>query len=584
MISDQFLQDLKYKIDIEDIVSSYVNLKRAGRNIKGLCPFHSEKTPSFTVYPGTQSFYCFGCGAGGDAITFIKNIENLDYVEAVRFLANRAGMPMPEDVENDKTAQKRPRLLELNRETARFFHSCLIANDGKQALSYLVNRGLSKKTITQFGLGFAPNSWDALINHLKSKGFSEDEMVNASVASRGRSGKLYDEFRNRVIFPIIDLSGNVIGFSGRQLDNKGPKYLNSADTIVFKKSKYLFALNFAKATKTKNIVLCEGNMDVISLHQAGFTNTVAALGTALTDEQARLLSRFYDEVILAYDSDEAGLKATKRARRILADVGLKTKVIKIENAKDPDEYIKKFGATKFKLLLEGSQGALDFEFASLKEKYDITIPSDKTSYINGVVELLATIPNVVEREVYALKTSSETGISKDAILGNVNRLLNQRRKKQIEKEDRELILGIDKNIDKINPQRSRNIKAAVAEENLIISIYKNPNYLVAIEQEISCDDFVTDFGRRVFDILCLLINQKRPLDLSLITKDFDVAQTGYITKLFNSSQGINFDEQETIDFAKTIKNEKYKKTDEQVAQMSNDEFAEYILKMKESKK
>lgn len=586
MIPDRFLQDLKYRCDIEDVISSYVTLKRAGRNIKGLCPFHSEKTPSFTVYPGTQSFYCFGCGAGGDVIKFIENIENLDYVGAVHYLANRAGMDVPdEDGKNDKDSwQKKTRVLEINRETARFFHSCLKSPQGKQALDYLLNRGLTSATITKFGLGYAPNSWDTLVRHLKEKGFSEQDMCDSAVVSRGKGGKLYDEFRNRVMFPIIDMTGAVIGFSGRQLDNNGPKYLNSPDTIAFKKSRNLFAFNFAKSSKTRSFILCEGNMDVISLHQAGFTNAVAALGTALTSEQARLLSRYCDEIILAYDSDEAGIKATKRARTIIDEVGIPTKVIKIENAKDPDEYIKKFGATRFKLLIEGSQSALDFEIAKIKDKYDINEPSSKSAYIKEVVLLLSTLTSDIDRGVYISTIAAQTEVSKTIIENEINKIIQGRNKKIQIKQQREMLSGIDKNVDKINPERSKNIKAANAEENLIVAIYKNPDFLQKIENEISSDDFVTEFGKKLFSILSLLIKQQRPLDLSLIIKEFDTAQSGYITKMFNLSQNVDFDIEMTKDFVATVKTEKEKKAIKPISDMTEDEYADLFAKMKERKK
>ncbi|MBQ4101109.1 MAG: DNA primase [Oscillospiraceae bacterium] len=586
MIPDRFLQDLKYRNDIEDIISSYVTLKRAGRNIKGLCPFHSEKTPSFTVYPGTQSFYCFGCGAGGDVIKFIENIENLDYVGAVHYLANRAGMDVPdEDGKNDKDSwQKKTRVLEINRETARFFHSCLKSPQGKQALDYLLNRGLTSATITKFGLGYAPNSWDTLVRHLKEKGFSEQDMCDSAVVSRGKGGKLYDEFRNRVMFPIIDMTGAVIGFSGRQLDNNGPKYLNSPDTIAFKKSRNLFAFNFAKSSKTRSFILCEGNMDVISLHQAGFTNAVAALGTALTSEQARLLSRYCDEIILAYDSDEAGIKATKRARTIIDEVGIPTKVIKIENAKDPDEYIKKFGATRFKLLIEGSQSALDFEIAKIKDKYDINEPSSKSAYIKEVVLLLSTLTSDIDRGVYISTIAAQTEVSKTIIENEINKIIQGRNKKIQIKQQREMLSGIDKNVDKINPERSKNIKAANAEENLIVAIYKNPDFLQKIENEISSDDFVTEFGKKLFSILSSLIKQQRPLDLSLIIKEFDTAQSGYITKMFNLSQNVDFDIEMTKDFVATVKTEKEKKAIKPISDMTEDEYADLFAKMKERKK
>ncbi|MEG2074569.1 MAG: DNA primase, partial [Angelakisella sp.] len=367
MLPESFLNELKYRCDIEQTNSSYLPLRRRGRNLTGLCPFHSEKTPSFTVYPENQSFFCFGCGAGGDIISFIKRIENLDYIEAVRFLAQRAGMEMPENAE-DGSHKLRLKIQEMNREAAKYYHTMLMADCGKAARTYLIGRGMTKAMVTKFGVGYAPDGWQGLADHLRAKGYTNDEMAAAALVSHGKNGGVYDSFRDRVIFPIIDLRGGVIGFGGRVMQGSGPKYLNSSDTLVFKKSRNLFALNLAKSTKRKQILLAEGYMDVISIYQAGFDNAVATLGTALTEEQARLISGYTSEVVIAYDSDGAGQTATKRAVDILERVGLKLKILSMAGAKDPDEYIKKFGAERFELLIEGSKSSLDFEISKLYNK------------------------------------------------------------------------------------------------------------------------------------------------------------------------------------------------------------------------
>ncbi|MEG1849295.1 MAG: DNA primase, partial [Oscillospiraceae bacterium] len=351
MIPESFIEELKYRSDIEQIISPYVQLKRAGRHLTGLCPFHSEKTPSFVVYPENQSFYCFGCGAGGDVVTFVRKSENLEYLEALRFLAQKAGMTLPEDAENDEAGRMRLRILECNRESARFFHAALISPAGEPGLAYLRRRQLSDTTIRRFGLGWAPDSWGSLHEHLLKKGFTEAEMLAAAVTRGGTRGS-YDSFRGRVIFPIIDLRGAVIGFGGRILGDGQPKYLNSPDTMVFKKSRNLFALNVAKATKEPRLLLTEGYMDAIAVHQAGFDNAVATLGTALTQEQARLMAQYTGEVVIAYDSDGAGQKATVRANELLAQTGIKVRVLSMTGAKDPDEFIKANGALRFKQLVE----------------------------------------------------------------------------------------------------------------------------------------------------------------------------------------------------------------------------------------
>ena len=342
-INDAFLSELKMRTDIMDLVSSYVSLdsRRQGRTHKGLCPFHNEKTPSFMVYEDTQSFYCFGCGAGGDAITFAMKIENLDYIEAVKLLAERAGLSMPQDGYDDSLHQKKNRILAANREAARFFHSCLLDKKNSHALNYFLNRGLTAQTIKHFGLGYAPDSWDSLIKHMRSKGFSVNELYDADLVKKSTKNgeRFYDNFRNRMMTPIIDIRGNVIGFGGRVLDDSKPKYVNTADTLVYKKSHEVFAMNYAKNSKEDFLIVAEGYMDVIALHQAGFTNAVACLGTALTNEQARLMKRYTDEVVLSYDSDEAGQKATKRAMQIFSDSGLKVRVLQLRGGKDPDDII-----------------------------------------------------------------------------------------------------------------------------------------------------------------------------------------------------------------------------------------------------
>ncbi len=343
MLPELFIQQLKQSCDMERIVSGYLPLKKKGRYLVGLCPFHSEKSPSFYVYPQNQSFYCFGCGAGGDVITFIRRIENLEYMEAVKLLADRCGLELPMDSDqSDARSMLKKRVLEINRESARFFHSCLMSEQGRQAYEYLISRGRDRKTIRHFGLGYAPAGWDGLLNHLRAKGFSDNDMLEANVVTKGKYGP-HDRFSNRVIFPIIDLRGNVVACGGRALDDKGAKYLNSSDTPVFKKSKTLFALNFAKTSKRPGLILAEGYMDVIAIHQAGFDNAVATLGTALTEEQARLISQYAERVVLAYDSDGPGQAATKRAMNIFDEVGVKVSVLSMTGAKDPDEFIKKYG-------------------------------------------------------------------------------------------------------------------------------------------------------------------------------------------------------------------------------------------------
>lgn len=410
---------------IEEIMRQYVTLKRAGRIYKCLCPFHSERTPSCAVYPDNENFYCFGCGAGGDVITFIMKIENLDYIEALRFLAAKSGIPMPEDGQADKASELKKKTLEMNREAAKFFYQNLRTADGKEGLEYLLNvRRLKPETIKSFGLGVAPNRWTSLTNHMLSLGYSHEELLASSLITE-KNGRYFDFFVNRVIFPIFDLRGNVIAFSGRTLEkeSKGMKYLNSRGTPVYEKSKTLFALNFAKnaSVKSGRLILCEGNVDVISLHQAGFTEAVATCGTAITSEHARLMSNYCNEVYICYDADAAGQKATTSAISILTNAGLKTKVVKIsgDGIKDVDDYINKLGSERFKLLLSGSEGAIAFELNKCRSGLDVETELGKVEYLKRAVSVLASIESKVELEVYISKLASENGVPKEALSAEV---------------------------------------------------------------------------------------------------------------------------------------------------------------------
>ena len=409
-LSDDFIYRLRAENPIEDVFGSYTLLRRQGSNFKCLCPFHSERTPSCTVYRDTQSFYCFGCGAGGDVITFIKRIENLNYIEAVRFLAERAGLTVPENNYNDKTLKEKSKTFEINRETANFYYKNLLSGEDKRGLAYFKSRNLLPQTIKKYGLGYAPDNWNALRDHLRSLGFKDSEMITAGVCRSSQKG-CYDVFRGRVMFPIIDLRGNVIAFGGRIISGEGAKYINSSDTPVFKKSRNLFSLNHAKNAASKKLILAEGYMDVITINQAGFENVIATLGTALTPEQARIMSQYANEVIIAYDSDIAGQEATQKAINLLNAAGVTTKIIKMESAKDPDEYIKKFGNTRFKLLLENSGDAIAFELEKCKNGLDISKEEDKVVYLRKIVSVISALDDPLQRSVYISKISKETDIN-----------------------------------------------------------------------------------------------------------------------------------------------------------------------------
>ncbi|MEY8372891.1 DNA primase [Merdimmobilis hominis] len=585
MIPERFIEELKYRSDIEQVISSYVPLKRTGRNLKGLCPFHSEKTPSFTVYPENQSFYCFGCGAGGDVVTFIRKIENLEYVEALRFLAQRAGMTLPEEARDDGTALLRTKILEINRESARFFFDQLAHGPDRRAIAYLRGRGLSDKTIKRFGLGYAPNTFDSLKNHLKGKGYSFEEMAAAAVVGKGKNGGYYDMFRDRVMFPIIDLRGSVIGFGGRVLEGDGPKYLNSPDTLVFKKTRNLFAMNIAKNTKEGSLILAEGYMDVISIHQAGFDNAVASLGTSLTAEQARLISQYVNQVIIAYDADGAGQKATRRAISLFEETGVKIRVLSIPDAKDPDEYIKKFGPARFKLLLEGSAGAVDFEIAKLRQKFDLETADGKVAFLKEFCSLMAGINSPVERDVYIIRTAQELSVSKEAVADQVA-ALRRRRAGAAEKKARRDIRPYSESAagQPRDLERSRNIRYALAEDKLITTLLKHPDFYDAIAAKIRPEQFVTQKNRELFEALWQRLQNWQDIGMMSLSALLEPEQMARVSYLLASAEGVAYTMQEAEDCMKTILEYQSVKTPDQVAGMSNEEWLEYAKSLAANKK
>ena len=418
---EKFIDELVDRNDIVDVVSGYVRLsKRSGANQFGLCPFHSEKTPSFSVNQEKQIYHCFGCGKGGSVINFIMEIENLGYRDAVAFLARRAGMAMPQEQE-DAESRRRARMLALNKDAARFFYEQLSTPGGSRARDYMARRRISPATAKNFGLGFAPDTWDSLEKAMRQKGYSDFELADAGLVRRGKNGGFYDTFRDRLMFPVIDVRGSVIGFSGRILGDGEPKYMNSPETLVFNKSRNLFALNLAKKSKSGYILLSEGNIDVVSLPQAGFDSAVASLGTSLTPEQARLLSRYTDQVIIAYDNDGAGIKASQRAIGILEKLDVKVKVLRLEGAKDPDEFIKARGPEAFRKLLEGSESQADYRLRNVTGKYDLTQDEQKVEFLKEASDLVARLPGAVERQVYAMRVAAMAGVPNDVVADEVER-------------------------------------------------------------------------------------------------------------------------------------------------------------------
>ena len=470
-IPEAFLQELVERNDIVDVVGSYVRLtKRSGSNQFGLCPFHSEKTPSFSVSPDKQIYHCFGCGKGGGVINFIMEIEGLTFPEAAEFLAKRVGMAMPEQ-EDNREAKKRRRMLELNRDAAKFFYSCLSVPNGGPALDYMAKREITPATAKRFGLGYAPDTWDSLMKAMKELGYSEYELFDAGLVRKGKNGGHYDAFRSRLMFPVIDVRGDVIGFSGRILGDGEPKYMNSPETLVFNKSRNLFGLNLAKKSKSGHIILAEGNIDVVMMHQAGFDSAVASLGTSLTPEQARLISHYTKEVIIAYDSDGAGKKAAQRAIGLLDKLDVKVKVLSMSGAKDPDEYIKTKGADAFRNLLDKSENHIDYRLQTVTDKYDLSVDEQKVAFLKEASDMVARLPGPVERQVYAIRVAGMAGVSNDVVVQEV-----ERRRKKLTRSAQRLDARNQAHPEKqFQPKekefRYENPESAAAEEGLIRLLY-----------------------------------------------------------------------------------------------------------------
>lgn len=584
---DSFLQELKLRSDITEIASSYVNLKRHGRNMVGLCPFHGEKTPSFNIYTENGSFYCFGCGAGGDVITFIMKIENLDYVEAVKFLAQRAGMEMPENTYDDSLSKLRMRIYEANREAARFFHATLLSQRGQSGLNYLRGRALSDRTIRHFGLGFADDDWNSLCNHLKNKGFSEYEIYSANLAFKRKNGNgIYDRFVNRVMFPIIDLRGNVIAFGGRIMTDEKPKYLNTSDTPVFKKSENLFSLNNAKSSGTRTLILCEGYMDVIALNQAGFTNAVATLGTALTNEQAVLMKRYADEVIICYDADGAGQKATARAIQILRNAGLPIKILTVPSGKDPDEFIRskgENGPAAFKLLIDKCGNDVEYRLMKLRENYNLTTTDGKVAFLNEAVKIVATIESPIERDVFASKLCTELEIDKNAFLEQISKVKRRDRRENIKKETRQIQAELNGQSDKINREHYKKPRSSSAEEALLVYLINNPDYANSISERVTPDKFSNSLIKRYYEyVLSKIKSGYEPL--TSVSSDFNSDEVSYLYKLISTTIPAASTREAVEEYINVINEESNKLTSDKLADMSADDINDYIMKMKQNKK
>jgi len=584
-IPEEIINEIIYKNDIEQVISPYVQLKRRGNTLVGLCPFHGEKTPSFTVYPTSNSFYCFGCGLGGNIFTFTKLIENLDYIEAVKLLAERSGITIPESGYDDSYSKIKETIYDINRETARFYHEYLMSSNGKWALDYLQGRGLSLSTIKHFGLGAAPDSWDALLNHLKQKGFNERDMLTANVIAKGQKGSCYDRFRKRVMFPIINIRGNVVAFSGRKMpndDGEVAKYINTSDTPVYKKSENLFGMNFAKNHCDERIVLVEGNMDVISLHQAGFQNTVAPLGTAFTSEQANIISRYTKEIVLMLDADAAGQKAVRRAGEILKNTGLNVRVVVVPDGKDPDEYIKKNGKERFDALLNGASSEIEYKLLMAAADIDLDADDGKVKYLNKAAEIIAGEKDVLTRDIYIGRICEKYNVSKLAMTEKVKELSKKQTRAEVKKEISQIIRP-KYNPDDVNPERRTYPLAVSAEESVITILLQHPDFFESAFEKLKPQDMITAFSKRLYGVLCDCLSGGYSPEVSYFGEKLDDKELSYLVKLINDENLKKNALTVLNDSIEQILKEKVKISMSDTNSMTVDEWAENMKKIAQNK-
>ena len=583
MIPHDYIDEVVRRNDISDVVGSYVQLKRKGRLYGGLCPFHSEKSPSFYVYPDTQSFYCFGCGAGGDVITFIKKINNLDYVEAVKLLAGRAGMPEP--AEDDKVGRMRSRVMAINKDAARYFHACLnsTTEEAKIARAYWRRRGLDDKTIVRFGLGYAPDSFNGLLDYLRDRGYSEMELLESGLVKRSEKGNLYNIFRHRVMTPIFDLRGNVIAFGGRVLDDSKPKYINSPETLVYKKSKVVFAMQAAKKSVSKRFVLCEGYMDVISMQQAGIDTAVCACGTALTPDQVKLISEYADEVILSYDSDEAGQKATARSLEMFSDSPVKVSILQIPGAKDPDEYIKKYGADRFKALLDGTGNALEFRIAQIRKKYDLKVDKERLDYVKDTLELLAQRASPIERDVYAGRIAEETNISKNAIQEQLASAVKRSEYRRRNRQQQDLLHSGAADTIRV-PYAAGGQQAlgvAAAEQMVAVTLLRNPAYLAKVQPRLPVENIVMPDMKEAIGAIYRCGAENKPVTLAVLSQMVGEQTLTELSRLVAQYHDVNPTEQDVELYLDRIAHSAPKSS--QAAKMSDNEIENYLQSLRDRK-
>ena len=585
MIPQEYIQEVVRRNDIEEVVGQYVKLRRTGRTMTGLCPFHNEKTPSFVVYPDTQSFYCFGCGAAGDVIGFVRKYNNLGYVESVKQLASRAGMPLPEESDHEATA--RQRLLEINRCAARYFYENLNAQTEEAALArryWKEKRGLSDAAIRRFGLGYAPDEGFGLVNYLKRRGFRDDELEHSGLIRRSERGNLYTIFRHRVMVPIIDVRGAIIAFGGRVLDDSKPKYINSPETMVYHKSRTLFALNIAKKSKAKRYILCEGYMDVISMHEAGFDTAVCACGTALTAEQAKLLSEYAEEVILSYDSDEAGQKATERSLGILASTPLKVSVLSYQGAKDPDEFIKKYGRERFEMLLNGTANPTEFQLKKAKAKYDLRSDDGRLSYIREAIGILTERGvSPTARDVYAGRIAEETGVSKQAIVSQIGGAMHTAERRSRRQEQRDLSkegIAADIRVPYTSSGESA-LAAASAARQLVAAMLQDAGQVPYIREHLDMETILVPEMRNVMQAIFRCADSGQPINLTALQQYLNDNELQEVGKAQAFNHATRLQRQDIDMYLERLQTAK--SLDEKVKSMDDTQFTDFFADLGKKK-
>ena len=564
-IPQSFLDDLVDRSDIIEVVSGYVRLtKPSGASMFGLCPFHGEKTPSFAVNSDRQMYKCFGCGKGGGVINFIMEIENVPYRDAVEILARRAGMTVPDSGAPDDITEKRRRMLELNRDAARHFYQQLSSPQGQSARDYLAMRGISKEIVTRFGIGAAPDSWNLLLDAMMKKGYKSQELLDAGLirSSRKEGGGTYDVFRNRLMFPVIDVRGGVIGFSGRIMGDGEPKYLNSPETLVFNKSRNLFALNLAKKSKSGMLILAEGNIDVIALHQVGFDCAVASLGTSLTSEQAKLMSHYTDKAILAFDSDEAGKRASLRAIPLLEKTGMSVKIADMGASKDPDEFLKKYGSDAFKILIERSENHIAYRLLTIKASCDLSTDEGRLSYLSAATELLSELPSKPEREIYGVRIAEAAGISPESVQSEVNRKFKAKMAKQRKDFEKKVTRPAVATLSTDREHREKNVYSAAAEEGVVRCLIRDPMLMQnAAELGFSKEEFTSQFFAKVYEILTRRISEARDSKEAFILSELDSGEASRLTAILEKPEALPNSERTIREYIEKIRAEKFKSGD-----------------------